>query len=142
MATKRKPPTKPSGPQEVAAFLARLDHPLRPTLEAVRALVLGVDRGITEHIKWNAPSFCIDGEDRVTCHLHRKRYLLIVFHKGAKAKERHGGGPFFTDDTGLLQWLSDDRAIVTLHSRDEFAAKQAALRKVVKTWISRTRGRS
>jgi hypothetical protein len=34
-----------------------------------RTDVLASDDGITEHVKWNAPSFCYAGVDRVTFRL-------------------------------------------------------------------------
>ncbi len=37
---------------EVEAFLDQLDHPLIAEIRAVRKIVLGVDKRITESIKW------------------------------------------------------------------------------------------
>jgi hypothetical protein len=133
-----KQPSKLSGPQQVVEFMDKLDHPLKAGMQALRKIILGADEGITEHIKWNAPSFCFNGEDRVTFNVHRGECILIVFHKGAKTKERKGSGPFLEDTTGLLEWLSDDRAIVKLHSAQEVRAKKAKLEQVVRKWIAAT----
>jgi len=39
---------------EVATFMAQLEHPHRPVIEAVRQVVHGADPGVAEGIKWNA----------------------------------------------------------------------------------------
>ena len=50
--------TKRSGHELVVEFLNNLEHPLKNEIEEVRKIILSVDEQITEHIKWNAPSFC------------------------------------------------------------------------------------
>jgi len=49
-----KPPT-------VDTFMAALDHPYKAEVQAVREIILGVHDGITEQVKWNAPSFGYEG---------------------------------------------------------------------------------
>lgn len=44
---------------DVEAFLAALDHPLKPAIEEVRLIIKGAREGITEHIKWNASLYAI-----------------------------------------------------------------------------------
>jgi hypothetical protein len=60
---------EPAG--DVAQFMAELDHPLKDGVEMLRSAILGADPGITEHVKWKAPSFRYAGVDRVTFHLRR-----------------------------------------------------------------------
>src|SRR5512137_2443749 len=101
---------KLTGPEEVANFFADLDHPLKNVMEEVREVILSCDKTITEHIKWKAPSFCHNGDDRVTFNLYRDGSLLLIFHRGAKVKDSKGKGRLIDDPTGLLEWLADDRA--------------------------------
>lgn len=124
--------------EEVAEFIGNLDHPLKKGLEEVRKIILGTDEQITEHIKWKAPSFCFKGEDRVTFNLYKNECILLVFHKGAKGKESKGNGPFFEDTTGLLEWVSDERAVVKLYSLADVRAKKDMLKEVVHRWITLT----
>jgi len=42
---------------DVDRFLADLEHPLKAGVEQLRAAILASDDAITEHVKWNAPSF-------------------------------------------------------------------------------------
>ena len=129
-----KKASKLSGPEEVAEFMNKLDHPLKKDIEAVRAIILSANKEITEHIKWKAPSFCFNGEDRVTFNI-RNECILLVFHRGAKVKESKGDGPIFKDTTGLLEWVSHDRALVKLNNSKEVKAKKDLLKKVVSQWV-------
>ncbi|WP_309122044.1 DUF1801 domain-containing protein [Paenibacillus sp.] len=130
---------KPSG-EEVAEFLAKLEHPLKREIEEVRKLVLGTGLGFTEQIKWNAPSFAIDGEDRITFQLRGEGLFRLIFHCGAKSKSRTGEGRFIDDDGGWLEWASDDRAIAVFTDMDDVRAKEELLRSVVAKWVAAGRG--
>lgn len=58
--------TSLSGTAQVQSFIAAVDHLLKNVMVVLRRLVLNADASITEHIKWNAPGFCHNGDDRVT----------------------------------------------------------------------------
>ena len=103
-------------------------------MQAVRDLIKGVNPAITEHIKWNAPSFCYNGDDKVTMNLHAKDTIQLIFHRGAKVKDSKDFT--FEDSTGLLEWLAADRATVKLHSMEDVTTKKAALAKVVNQWMN------
>ena len=45
--------------QSVDTFMAALDHPLRAEIEAVRAIILEANHGITEHISGRGRVFAI-----------------------------------------------------------------------------------
>jgi hypothetical protein len=130
--------TKLSGPQQVADFMLTVKHPLKTTMVALRELILSANKDITEHIKWNGPSFCFGGDDRITFNLHKNDCVLIIFHRGAKGKEIKGKEPIFKDATGLLEWLSNERAVIKIYSLDEVNEKKTKFTKVVKQWIKKT----
>ena len=121
----------------VEQYMQRLDHPLKAEIEAVRAIILGADAGITEQIKWNAPSFCYGGDDRVTFRLHpSNQFIQLIFHRGAKVKEPRE--ITVQDDTGLLEWITSDRATLTLRSMEEVQAHANALKHLVSQWVKAT----
>ena len=102
----------------------------------VRALILTADDQITEHIKWKAPSFCYQGDDRVTMRLYPTDCVQLVFHRGAKVKD---ASTFtFADHSGLMTWRARDRATMTFGSLDEVAAQQTALVEVIMRWMAAT----
>jgi len=129
-------PKTAAGVDEVDAFMRDLVHPLKEELETTRQIVLGSAPGITERIKWNAPSFCYQGDDRVTFKLHPKDGVHLIFHRGAKSKDTKDF--VFEDGTGLLKWVAKDRAIVTFSGMKEIVAGKRALRTVVKQWMLST----
>jgi hypothetical protein len=130
--------TKLSGPEQVADFLLNLKHPLKSAIETLREFILNSHKGVTEHIKWNAPSFCFQDDDRITFNLHKNDCILIIFHRGAKVKDSKGKEQLCKDETGLLEWLSSDRGVVKFHSLEEVTEKKAKLVKLVKQWIKET----
>lgn len=123
--------TKP-GAQTPDALLDALDHPMRAEIDALRAIILKAHPGLVEGVKWNAPSYSVEGEDRITFQLRAKDKILLVFHRGAKAK---AGKVTIDDPEGLLQWAAPDRAIVTVRTG---GAKANAIRALVKGWIAAT----
>lgn len=128
--------SKISGPEQVAEYFAALDHPLKDVLLRVREAILSTDGDLTEHIKWKSPSFCHSGDDRVTFNLYRDGSLLLIFHRGAKVKDVKGNGRLIDDQTGLLEWLADDRASLKIKDADDLDAKKDAIQTLVKLWIA------
>ncbi|XID95549.1 DUF1801 domain-containing protein [Paenibacillaceae bacterium WGS1546] len=115
--------------------MAKLEHPLKREIEEVRKVVLGADARLSEHVKWNAPSFHVDGEDRVTMNLRGKGFFMLVFHRGAKVKDSSGDGHLLERDDGLLEWKSADRATMTLGDMNDVEAKREKLARIVAEWI-------
>ena len=119
----------------VDGFLAALDHPLKPAILAVRDILLGTS-GVTEGIKWNAPSFRTT-EWFATFHLRAKAGVMVVLHLGAKA--RVGDGITVADPDGLLTWLGKDRASVTFADVVDVAAKRGAFAALIRRWVEHVR---
>jgi hypothetical protein len=127
-----------SGKEQVTEFLKDLKHPLKAEVEELRKIILQTDNRLTEHIKWNAPSFCIHGDDRITFNLAGKGFIRLVFHCGAKAKDNQAKNRLFEDTTGLLEWAANDRAIVKFAGMQEIKKRENDLIKIISTWILKT----
>lgn len=134
-----KSPKPADGHQQVIDYLSKLDHPLKKEIEEVRKIILSSDNQLTEQIKWNAPSFCMHGDDRITFNLHGKGFFRLIFHCGAKVRDRKSKGRLFEDTTGLLDWASDDRAIAKFTDMKDVNAKGDALKSTVRAWIKATK---
>ncbi|WP_246469249.1 DUF1801 domain-containing protein [Cohnella nanjingensis] len=119
--------------------MERLEHPFKAEIEEVRRIILSANDQLTEHIKWNAPSFCIHGEDRITFQLQGKGFFRLIFHRGAKVKDQTPSGHLWEDDNGLLEWLAPDRATVKLSDRNDVADKREKLAEAVAKWVELTR---
>lgn len=124
-----------SAPQSVDAFLAALEHPQKPAILALRALILGAAPGITEHVKWNAPSFRTT-EDFATFHLRAKVGVQLVLHLGAKPRPDSPLRTALADPANLLTWKGPDRAVVTVASELAVQTQAAALQALVRQWIT------
>lgn len=124
---------------DVDAFLAGFSHPMREPILELRAAILSANPTLTEHIKWNAPSFCHDGDDRVTFRFAPKGdSVQLIFHRGAKAKAIEGFR--FDDPSGLLVWAAADRAVLTLSTADAFERHRAQIASLVTAWVAATSG--
>ncbi|MEQ4485999.1 DUF1801 domain-containing protein [Cohnella silvisoli] len=126
------------GNQQVVDYMNNLEHPFKKEIEEVRKIILGTDNQLTEHIKWNAPSYCYNNEDRVTFNLHGKGYFRLIFHCGAKARDTIAKEPLFDDITGLLEWATGDRAILKFTDMNDVNAKKEKLEILISKWIEAT----
>lgn len=126
------------GQEQVEEYLHQLEHPLKKEIEEVRSFILSVDDRITEHIKWNAPSFCVQGEDRITLNLQGKGFIRLIFHCGAKVKDHDVKGTLTEDTAEILEWASQDRAIVKIVDIDDLEQKKEQLEAVIARWIEVT----
>lgn len=58
----------------------------RPTLHALRKLVLSVGAGVVEQIKWGRP--CYSTANGMFCYIHRtKNHVTLGFQRGASLKD-------------------------------------------------------
>lgn len=127
--------SKRTGQEQVIEFLHKLEHPLKNEIVEVRNIILKSNEQLSEHIKWNAPSFCYNNEDRITFNLRGKEYFQLVFHCGAKVKEDKSETLLFEDSTGLLNWITNDRATIKFTNMNDVRAKQNKLAEVIMKWL-------
>lgn len=119
-------------------FLANLKHPQKASIQRLRAAILGADSAITERVKWNAPSFCHGGDDRVIFRFPPKGGVQLIFHRGAKVKDATGFA--FADPTGLIEWAAVDRGVVTFSNESDIDSKTTRVIELVRAWCKATSG--
>jgi hypothetical protein len=119
---------------DVEEYLTVLEHPLKEGVLRLRAAILASRLPITEHIKWNAPSFCYDGEDRVTFRLQPRGRLQLIFHRGAKVRA-DSTAFVFDDPSGLMTWPAPDRAVIDFPDLTAVAAREAEVSALVDRWV-------
>jgi hypothetical protein len=91
-------------------FIAGFDGERKPLVESLLAAITEACPTLTETIKWNAPTFCHAGKDRMTLMFLKPDRVGLILHTGAKQKEDKNAPQLYADDTGLLQWNSNVRA--------------------------------
>jgi hypothetical protein len=93
-------------------------------VEAVRKIIKKVNNGITEQVKWKAPSFSYKGY-LVTFNLWEKKRVHLVFHNGA----------ILTNRNGLLEGNYPDRRMMYFSDMKDVKKKKAALEAFIHEWI-------
>lgn len=117
-------------------FLVALPEDKLLQVSALRKLILETEPQLQEHIKWNAPSYVLNGEDRITFNLMNKQGIVkLVLHMGATRKENKKASPVMYDDSGLIEWASDIRGIIAFSSMEDVSSNLTLLRKIVKNWL-------
>lgn len=117
-------------------FLNDLDSGKRQQVDALRRIILATEPRLQEHIKWNAPSYVLDGEDRITFNLMNKQQLVkLIFHMGATRKENKKGSPIMQDTSGLIEWSSDIRGMITFTSIEDITSNQSSLQEIIRDWL-------
>ena len=115
---------------------ATLDPDILAMVDALRGIAAAAGPDLTERIKWNAPSFAVGDEDRITLGLERKGGVRVVLHRGAKAKDSAGFD--FPDPDRLATWPASDRGVLTFATLAEIEDKRAALGDLFARWLERT----
>lgn len=119
----------------VRIYLENLDHPLKSEILKIREMVFKANPNLTEQIKWNAPSFCLTGEDKITFNLPPKKdSIQLVFHRGVKKKELPKE-KLINDDSGLLKWATNDRAVIRFTSMQEILENETKFIDIVQKWL-------
>jgi hypothetical protein len=121
------------------AFLSKFHDERKSLVEAVLEAILEACPDLSETIKWNAPTFCYEGKDRMTIMLHKKDRVGLILHTGAKPKEDKKAPHLYQDDTGLLEWNSNIRATITFCAVADFSSKRNLFKKAVKRWVDETK---
>jgi hypothetical protein len=110
--------------ETVDEYMAKLDHPYKAEVEAVRAIIKGINPKIVEEIKWNAPSFSY--KDYIaTFNLRATQHVHLIFHNPAIASIQ----------SEILEGNYPDRRMVYFADMQDVEAKKAALEYVVKALI-------
>ena len=120
-------------------FLTKFVDERKPFVEAILNAITEEFPTLTETIKWNAPTFCYDGKDRMTLMLHKKDRVGLILHTGARPKEDKKAAHLYIDDTELLDWNSNIRATITFFDLTDFISKKNLFKKAVKRWIDETK---
>jgi hypothetical protein len=119
----------------VDEYLAELHHTQVDDIRRIRTRLLADDAELGERIKWNAPSFGHDGDDRVTFRLHPGNRFQLVFHRGVQKRD----DPFtFDDPDNLITWATGDRGTAVV-AAGITAEDETRLLDLAHRWLQATR---
>ena len=122
--------SKPKVKKEASAsavdeFMQKLKHPFKAEVQVIRAIIKGVNKNITEEIKWNAPSYSYNGEYLVTFNLRETKQIHLVLHNPMIAKVK----------SKLLEGDYEDRRMMYLADMKDIKVKKAELEKILKQLV-------
>lgn len=121
----------------VDEFLAAQSPERRADVEALRALVLEAEPGLSEIVKWNSPNYVLGGVDRLTINAAGTGPVRLILHFGTGRAEDTAAAPAFAGDPeGLLTWHSNIRASLALPQVAELAAKRQAILELIRAWLA------
>lgn len=114
---------------EVDAWMASYDNPMKPVVEAVRRVILAADPRIGETIKWKAPTFVYKG-NLASFFPRAKAHASLMFHTGASIA---GEFPSLEGGEAVSRFMK-------FASLDEVSAKSAELSAIVRAWCDQRDG--
>ena len=123
-------------PEKVSEFIQALEPQLAKLVQAIRDVVINVDKAIGEQIKWNSPAFFYQGEMKAFDAKEYKRDLLVInLHRG-KPLLVFPTGAAIKDNTGVLEGdYKDGRRMINISNLDELHDKKASLESVIRHWL-------
>lgn len=121
----------------VEDLLATSTHGRIDEVRLLRDAILAANPDLTEQVKWNAPSFCAAGDDRVTFRLHPGDRVELIFHRGARVRTDVDAFSF-DDPTGRIAWATPDRGSLAFTDAADVAGSAAAVASLVTAWVAAT----
>lgn len=120
---------------EIDNYLSRLEHPLKAEALQLRNYIKTDFPALTEIIKWNAPSYQYKEIDFLTFNLAKPKDIKLILHRGAKNKETPST-KLIDDQSGLLQWAANDRAVITFTQLADIVNQRENLKSIIQDWIN------
>jgi len=102
----------------------QLQHPLKAEIESVRKIIKASHPGISERIKWNAPSYYFK-EDMVTFHTRELKKVHLVFHHPSIVKIK---SPFLEGDY-------KDRRMMYFRDKSELKERKKELERIMQELV-------
>ena len=113
---------------EVERWFAAKKLPMEATIRAVRQVILGADRRMTEYVKYGNLGFGYDGDFATFVQASDKKQTSIMFNRGARIPGRF---PHLEGSHPSARFMRFD-------SPAEARARAAELGKIVAAWGSLT----
>lgn len=121
----------------VIEFLEDQTDDKRAQVEALREIILDSEPSLTENIKWNAPNYVFNDEDRMTFNVVNKEGTVkLILHMGASKKEDKKAKPILDDTSGLIAWNSNIRGTLTFADIADIRSQRRDLVVIIQKWLA------
>ena len=122
---------------EVERYISQLEPEIQPAIEYLRQVILSIDKEISEHIKWNSPSFYYSGEMKEFDPKEYKRDILVMNLRKNKIMCVLPTGMDIKVNTEILEGnYTDGRRIINFRNLGDIKEKETRLRETIKEWLS------
>src|SRR5690606_3184261 len=119
-------PTEINDSKSVDTLIQKLEPSFATLIQAIRQTILETNTSISEHIKWNSPSFFYNGEMKPFNPKEYKRDIVVVNTRKSEALLVFPTGNVINSKFKLLQGdYSDGRKIIKFKSFEEFERSKA-----------------
>ncbi|MFZ1483822.1 MAG: DUF1801 domain-containing protein [Candidatus Saccharimonadales bacterium] len=123
--------------ETVAEFLDELDENTLDQVNELRGIIFEAEPNLIENIKWNAPNYVHNGEDRITFNVMNKEgKVKLVLHMGATRKEDKNAPPELDDPENLGKSASNIRTVITFENLQDILAKEEGLKDILRRWLT------
>lgn len=119
---------------EVSNWINKLNHPHEAEIFKLRSIIIENKNEIQENIKWNSPNYSCAGQDRITLRIQPVKNLQIILHRGA-SKDNFLSTKAIEDDSPLLNWKSNDRAVISLNTNKNLEEIRPELERIISKWL-------
>lgn len=121
---------------EVTSFLDNQNHKLRREIDKLRDCIISADVNLVENIKWNGPNYSFNDVDCITMKIQppTSKQIQLIFHRGAK-KQEQPKNKLIEDQSNILIWKENDRAIASFKTITEIEAVEIELKEIIKKWV-------
>jgi hypothetical protein len=116
-------------------FMRAVDEKQKEQVVLLRAIITDAHPDVTEHIKWNSPSYVFGGNDRITFSVRPGHPVAVIFHMGATRPENKKVEPVMDDSSGLINWKSDTRGVISFADVNDINAKRLQFAAIVDRWL-------
>ena len=121
----------------VASFLESLSDDQKSQVLLLREIITSIHADLIEHIKWNSPSYMLNGEDRITFNVvNKEQAVQLIIHMGTTRKENKAGTPILSNDGGIVRWSSDIRGVISFTGLGDVTARRSVLEQVLSQWLA------
>ena len=106
-------------------------------INKLRELILHTEPRLVENLKWNAPNYVYNDEDRITFNLMNKQNVVkIIIHMGATRKENKKASPVLGNGQGLVEWNSDIRGTIRFNGMSDISLKKEPFQTLISDWLA------
>ena len=119
-------------------FLQKPDLPKRELAMELHRYLLHTFPELKSELKWNAPSYAVNGQHRITQNFSGKNKFRLIFHCGPKTPEQLSEKAVLEDYPEWIHWPSNDRGILDLSKETDLEKLRKPLESFVRIWLDKT----